>query len=284
MTELDQRLRSGDLDAAAEDLEVQYVKKQIQLLLYRLRLLPRERRTRLQGELIEDLLEQAASIDTPRGPISFVPMGRVGAARGLRLLTKQPATITWIDGFAPNSVFWDIGANVGAYSLYAALRPDASVVAFEPAAVNYFLLTANCELNRVQDRVRCLLAGLGAESGIADLAVSQFAAAGSFGFGGRKAEVFAGRQAAMMVTIDQLVESYGLPCPNYMKIDVPILTEAVLAGGARTLARRDLRELHLEARESSAGGRRVIELLRRSGFVISGREEHGSTDLTFVRA
>ena len=32
------------------------------------------------------------------------------------------------------SCFWDIGANVGLFSLYAALRPKIDVLAFEPSS------------------------------------------------------------------------------------------------------------------------------------------------------
>ena len=35
------------------------------------------------------------------------------------VLTKELDTIGWIDEFDEGSVFWDIGANVGVYSLYA---------------------------------------------------------------------------------------------------------------------------------------------------------------------
>ena len=31
---------------------------------------------------------------------------------------KEPETLAWIDTFQKNSVFWDIGANVGLYSIY----------------------------------------------------------------------------------------------------------------------------------------------------------------------
>jgi FkbM family methyltransferase len=68
--------------------------------------------------------------------------------RGYTLLTKEPETIEWIDTFEPKSIFWDIGANVGCYSLYAAKRGH-SVVAFEPAASNYAVLNRNIELNDV---------------------------------------------------------------------------------------------------------------------------------------
>ena len=36
------------------------------------------------------------------------------------LFTKEADTIDWINNFDDNCVFWDIGANIGIYSLYAA--------------------------------------------------------------------------------------------------------------------------------------------------------------------
>ena len=50
----------------------------------------------------------------------------------------------------PGSVFFDIGANVGVLTLYAETRGDIEVWAFEPAAVNYYNLVANCELNQLE--------------------------------------------------------------------------------------------------------------------------------------
>lgn len=38
------------------------------------------------------------------------------------LLEKEPDTIEWIDGFRLGETLWDIGANVGIYTIYAALR------------------------------------------------------------------------------------------------------------------------------------------------------------------
>jgi FkbM family methyltransferase len=266
-----------------EDLESKYIKKEIQVLLYRLQSLPEPTRGRLQGDLTQTLLERTMAVDTPRGRISFVTLNRASAGRAATLLTKQPATIAWIDRFDPHGVFWDIGANVGVYSLYAALRGDTRVVAFEPAAVNYFMLAANCEINRFEDRVHCVLAGVGRSKSIACLAASQFAGAASFGFGAKKAQVYDGRQASIVLTIDQLVEEFGLPCPNYLKIDVPSLTEDILFGGARTLSRPEVREVHVEASESSSSGRRVIGALERSGLVLDCAASHGASDLTFVR-
>ena len=127
-------------------------KQAFESALPRLRQLPDNARAALQGRLSQAFLDETFEIETSRGPLKFVLLGRKSATRAMSVLRKQPATIEWIESFRPDSVFWDVGANVGVYSLYAALRGDTRVVAFEPAAVNFFLLAANCEANRLVPR------------------------------------------------------------------------------------------------------------------------------------
>lgn len=228
-------------------------------------------------------LQQLVVVPTSAGPLSFVPLGSVAAARGLSVLTKQPGTIAWIDGFESDAVFWDVGANVGVYSLYAARRGVARVVAIEPAAVNYFLLAANSEANQLNDRIDCLLLGLGAGRSVARLDVSQFSGANSFSFRTDR-QRYAARQTALVLSMDELVEDYGLPCPTYIKIDTPGMIEPILAGAARTLRRPEVREIHVELREKSKAGQRVISTLEQCGLSPRERHTHGSTtDVTFVR-
>lgn len=256
-------------------------------LLDRLRHRLRRSRARAQSSIALKLLKKTFAIETPAGRVSFVLLGRVAAARATALLTKQPATIAWIDQFHGDSVFWDVGANVGAYTLYAALRGNTRVVAIEPAAVNYFLLTANCEANGIDDRVDCLLLGLGDGSAVTRLSVSQFEPARSFSFRDSKPDrrySHDGRQAALVLSMDDLVTRYGLPCPNYIKIDAPGMSEAIVAGALRTLQRPEVREVHIELREQSKGGQRIAEMLEQAGFSIVSRHGHrGSTDVTFAK-
>ena len=51
------------------------------------------------------------------------------------------------------STFWDIGANVGLYSIYAAKKKNLRVIAFEPSVFNLELLARNLFLNDLQDKV-----------------------------------------------------------------------------------------------------------------------------------
>lgn len=62
-------------------------------------------------------------------------------------LTVEPETIAWLDKYSPGATFIDVGANIGLYSIYAALRGAYRVVAVEPDPGNAFVLNANVWLN-----------------------------------------------------------------------------------------------------------------------------------------
>ena len=64
---------------------------------------------------------------------------------------KEPETLEWIDCIPRGSVVWDIGANVGLYTCYAAKARDCRVFAFEPSVFNLELLARNIFLNGVTD-------------------------------------------------------------------------------------------------------------------------------------
>ncbi|SMF78419.1 methyltransferase, FkbM family [Tistlia consotensis] len=244
---------------------------------------------------VERLLDQPVTVDTRHGPIRFLNHGRGCSKRALSLPTKEPDSLTWIDGMAPGSIFWDIGANVGVLALYAARRGDLEVWAFEPAAVNFYSLAANCELNELPASVRCLQLGFGAENALADLHVSQLRPACSFTFrekpdggpGGKQRKHYPYRQAVEIWAVDDFIDRHGLDCPNYLKIDVPGMTPEILAGARRTLARPELREVQIEVREQGPGGRRVTAMLAPLGFEVvrRHRKRDGITqgDLVFAK-
>ncbi len=72
--------------------------------------------------------------------------------RAKSLLETEPGTIAWIDTMPAGSVFYDIGANIGVYTLYAAKR-GVKVYAFEAHAANALSLARNVVANGLQDRV-----------------------------------------------------------------------------------------------------------------------------------
>ena len=66
---------------------------------------------------------------------------------------KEPETLEWIDSIPEGSVIWDIGANIGLYSCYAAKHRNCKVFAFEPSIFNLELLARNIFINKLVDRL-----------------------------------------------------------------------------------------------------------------------------------
>lgn len=219
-----------------------------------------ERGRRILAEALargaDPLYEEIETIDTPRGTISFYCLGDTARWRARTLLTKEPETIEWIDGFASGDVFWDIGANVGAYALYAAASRKARVFAFEPSAANYYLLNRNIELNQLDEHVRAFCIAFTDKSGADALNM------GSTGFGGALSsfgtpvgpfgEHFEPhfRQGMIGFSVDDFVARFDPPFPNHLKIDVDGIEDRIVEGANATLGNRRLLSLSIELDES----------------------------------
>jgi FkbM family methyltransferase len=224
---------------------------------------------RSRAKLGDKLAAVPLEVPCRDGSLLFLNVSTGSYSRGARLHKMEPDTLRWIDRMQPGGVFWDIGANVGVYSLYAAQRGDLDVHAFEPAAVNHYLLSANCELNDFFGVMRSYLLGFSDRTTVASIEASQLAPGESFSFRGKGR--FEGRQTCLLFSIDDFLEQFHVPFPNYVKIDVPYGTDAILVGAAGALARPELREIQLETSADTAEGRTILELVEPYGFGVVAR-------------
>lgn len=204
--------------------------------------LSRRQRHRVVARVVENLMhDNLAQVDTARGPLKLLQMRSAFTASAVaRFHTDEPETLAWIDGFRPGDVFWDIGANIGLYALYAALGRDVRVLAFEPSGWNFGVLVEHIELNRLGDRVSPFCVALGDRNGIGELFMSQTGA----GHGGNTLDAAqnqfesftpAFRQAVLAFSIDGFRATYDLPAPTHVKIDVDGIEGEIVAGAAATL-------------------------------------------------
>jgi FkbM family methyltransferase len=165
--------------------------------------------------------------------------------------TKEPETIEWLrDNPRDGDVFYDVGANIGLYSLYAAkLRPACSVFAFEPESHNFGSLCGNLLLNQVENATPCFFP-LSSHETFAPFYVYDLRPGGALHSLGRPSFLRAGppllKTGAIAVTIDVLVSRHGLPAPNLLKLDVDGNEEQILDGAAAVLASGSLRSILVE--------------------------------------
>lgn len=199
----------------------------------------------------------------------FRPASRFGS-----ILEKEPDIIAWIDEFLrDDDVFYDVGANVGIFSLYSVLkRKNVRVVAFEPESSNYFLLNKNIFLNRADDKILALNLALNDTDAISVLNLSDFTPGGS-------AHTFDSnlnshhqsfapkfKQAVMGCSLDTLIAKYDLPFPTMVKIDVDGNEHRILEGMRKTLQDPRLRTIVIEAVEGIPTYESNTRLIESAGF------------------
>ncbi len=194
--------------------------------------------------------------------------------RAQTLLTKEPDTVAWIDGFSPGDVMFDVGANIGVYSLYAGKR-RAKVYAFEPESQNFALLNRNIFENGLQEYVLAYNIGLNRTSGLDVLQVSAVdvgRALHTVGTAqGPYTERPAFRQGIATFSLDDLIYARGLPVPQHLKIDVDGLEPEIVAGAARLLADVRLRSVLIELDSHSDRHMAIVEQMQGYGMRLSSK-------------
>ena len=207
---------------------------------------------------LSEYLHQRHVVQTRHGALVFICPTYYSVHYPRTFLTREPETLAWIDGFADGDVFWDIGANVGSYALYAGLRRTIEVVAFEPHGATYANMIDNINMNGLADVVRAYSVAI-AEGTALDMLNMENATAGSVSHSFGEAPTFLGRavetrarQSTMGFSIDGLIETFGLATPNHIKIDVDGIEPRVLAGGVRTFANPAVRSVLIEIEEDPA--------------------------------
>jgi FkbM family methyltransferase len=205
--------------------------------------------------------------------IKFEAGDQIPHHRAKTLMTKEPDTINWIDDFIEEGdIFYDVGANIGVFSVYAAMRKKAKVYAFEPLAANYGVLNQNIHLNALSGQVTALCLALHNKVMLSHLNVSAMLP----GKAGHSFEnpVGAGNtvfepsflQGMIGIPMDQFVRTYDAPFPNHVKIDVDANEPQVVSGMKSLLSDSRLKSIAIELNTDWSKHAEIIEIITASGF------------------
>ena len=155
--------------------------------------------------------------------------------------TKEPETLEWIDKFHENAVVWDIGANVGLYSIYAAKTKNSKVFAFEPSVFNLEFLARNINHNKVSDLVSIIPIPLSDNSQINVMRMSSTEWGGALssfekniGWDGKEMNVVFDYKV-LGISMHDACDKMVIPYPDYIKLDVDGIEHFILSGGGMIL-------------------------------------------------
>jgi FkbM family methyltransferase len=167
--------------------------------------------------------------------MSYIPISHAHAgalASGNLESSVQEALVRHL---GPGDVVYDIGANLGFFSLVAArlVGPEGRVLAFEPAPENAEAIRRNAELNLIS-QVMVIPRAVSSRAGTARLQIVDDQSWSRLEEFGRHPDTERVLEVET-VTIDELVGSGELPPPALVKIDVEGAEVAVLEGMRTTI-------------------------------------------------
>jgi FkbM family methyltransferase len=194
-------------------------------------------------QILDGSMDQTREIEHSGVKLKFATPNGMSNYRADSFSTKEPETLEWIDSIQEGSVVWDIGANVGIYSCYAAKHRNCRVFAFEPSVFNLELLARNIFLNELTERVTIVPLPLSDELSLNALNMTSTvwgAAMSTFGQSyGHDGETM--QKVFVIPTIGlSMVDAVGLlriSQPDYIKMDVDGIEHLILKGGLPVLSK-----------------------------------------------
>ncbi len=203
--------------------------------------------------------------------------------RAETFFTKEPETLEWLDAYGGHGAFYDVGANVGLYSIYHAKRFASPVYSFEPSVLNLAQLAKNITINQVTDRIVVVPVALTTTNQVAPFRMSSLEEGGAlssfgaeFGHDGKPLQSL--MQYDMLgLSLDFMVQNEVLPDPPaIMKIDVDGIEHYILRGAESVLRMATLRSVLIEVDEGFPDlAVEVAERLSAGGFIFK-EKRHSS--------
>lgn len=216
-----------------------------------------------------------------RAPLALIPKGAVmpimqGPLKGRKWIAGSHVHGCWLGSYEldkqllfartikPNDVIFDIGANVGFYTLLSSLLagPGGKVFAFEPSPRNQTLLARHIKINRL-DNVT-----------VFPVAVADHEGEAMFDFGSNPAQGKVSNSGSLkvrLVALDDLFASGQTSRPTLMKIDVEG-AEGMVLRGARNLITSGPRPTIFLATHGKEVHAECLSILKDYGYEVAAAE------------
>lgn len=201
--------------------------------------------------------------------------------RAYTILTKEPETIDWINSFEKEDTLFDVGANVGIYSLYAS-KKKIKIIAFEPALHNFKKLKKNIRINKANNCFAYSIAlsnknykkNFYFDSNLSG--TSEKVSEDSF----LKKKFF---QKIQFSRLDTLILQKRFKKPNHIKIDVDGNELNIIKGAKKILKEKYLKSILIEITfDKKITESPIIKILNKNGFKIikKGKRFSGESNYT----
>ncbi len=191
------------------------------------------------------------------------------------IFDKEPETIKWIDDFKDDSIFWDIGSNIGLYSVYAALKKEKiKIYSFEPSTSNLRTLSRNISINNLHQKISIIpFAISNLQNKFLLLREKNFTEGGAlsafgvdYDYSGKKFK-FSNSYKTYGTSLNNLIRQRILEIPNYIKIDVDGIEDLILDGSNDILSNKKLKSILIEINDKfETQKNKIIQTMKDNNF------------------
>lgn len=201
------------------------------------------------------------------------------------LFSKEPETLEWIDKFDKKNkiIFWDIGANIGLYSIYNSLKNKKSkTIAFEPSTSNLRTLSKNISSNNLQRKIKIFNLPLSKNNkGFMSMKEKKFQEGGALNVFGESFD-FEGKKFKPEITYDlfgfsikYLLDKKLLEVPDYIKIDVDGIEHLILQGAGNYLKSKKIKSLSIEINENfQSQHTKILQIMKNNNFIVRQKKNN----------
>ena len=219
----------------------------------------------------------------------FVPNALVNT-RVNNIFTDEPETINWINNFDKNDKinFWDIGANIGLYSIYASQKfNNIEITSFEPIPGNLKILSRNISINNLQNKIKISQFPLSdKENQYLKMVESDFLYGSALNVFGEETD-YEGKRInsknnykILGTTINFILKNNILECPNYVKIDVDGIEHLILSSGDELLKNKNLNSILIEINENfSLQHETVLHIMEKNNLKLVEKKQNNPDQL-----
>jgi len=227
----------------------------------------------LLNQMLSTAMERVQEVSHGGLILKFTVPNSLCDWRAQTFSTKEPETLEWIDFIPENSVLWDVGANIGLYSVYAAKKRNCRIWAFEPSVFNLELLARNISVNGLTEQVCIVPMALSDQLGSSQMRMTTTEWGGAlstfgqeFGWDGEAIrQVFEFQTIGL--SMDDAAQKMAIPTPDYIKMDVDGLEHFILKGGPVVL--RGVKGVLIEVNDDfHEQAEQCRKLLSESGLVL----------------
>lgn len=197
---------------------------------------------------------------------------------------SEPETLDWINNFEKEKklIFWDIGANIGLYSVYAALKhSNIEITSFEPSTSNLRILSRNVSINKLFKKIKIApFAIFNKENKFLTMREGNFIEGGALNtFNGKlnfegKKQFFPHNYNTYGTSINYLLKNKILNIPNYIKIDVDGTEHFILKGSGKFLKNKNIKSILVEINENYEKQFQVIiKIMKKNNFILKEKKK-----------